>query len=118
MADEKVLLSEHNDGVLTLTLNRPRKLNAMSHEVFGALNAAISAASADRTLRAVIITGAGTTFSAGADLDMVREFSSLDFWRRRPSAQRFATCSPCSIDLSSSRSRSSLQSTAHVSAAA
>jgi enoyl-CoA hydratase/carnithine racemase len=78
MGDEKVLLSEHNDGVLTLTLNRPRKLNAMSHEVFGALNAAISAASADRTLRVVIITGAGTTFSAGADLDMVREFSSLD----------------------------------------
>jgi enoyl-CoA hydratase/carnithine racemase len=78
MTDQNVVLSELKDGVLTLTLNRPKKLNAMSHEVFAALGAAVSAASDDRTVRVVIVTGAGTTFSAGADLDMVREFSSLE----------------------------------------
>jgi enoyl-CoA hydratase len=78
MTDERVVLTELKDGVLTITLNRPRKLNAMSHDVFAALAAAVAAASADRTVRVLIVTGAGTTFSAGADLDMVREFSSLE----------------------------------------
>ena len=74
MADD-ILLSALEDGVLTLTLNRPRKLNAMSHEVFAALDAAVAQASEDRGVRVVVVTGAGSVFSAGADLDMVKEFS-------------------------------------------
>src|SRR5919197_605484 len=77
MTDERVLLSALDDGVLTLTLNRPRKLNAMSHEVFAALDAAVAGASDDRAVRVVVITGAGTVFCAGADLSMVQEFSDL-----------------------------------------
>ena len=75
MADDRVLLSALEAGVLTLTLNRPRKLNAMSHEVFAALDAAVAQASEDRGVRVVVVTGAGSVFSAGADLDMVKEFS-------------------------------------------
>jgi enoyl-CoA hydratase/carnithine racemase len=77
MRDERVLLSALDDGVLTLTLNRPRKLNAMSHEVFAALDAAVVGASDDGAVRVVVITGAGTVFCAGADLSMVQEFSEL-----------------------------------------
>jgi enoyl-CoA hydratase len=78
MTDDKVLLRALEDGVLTLTLNRPRKLNAMSHEVFAALDAAVADASDDRSVRVVVITGSGTVFCAGADLDLVKEFSDAE----------------------------------------
>lgn len=78
MAETDVLLQACRDGILTLTLNRPEKLNAMSHEVFGALDAAVTAARADRSVRVVVITGAGKTFSAGADISMVKEFSDRE----------------------------------------
>jgi len=78
MTDDKVLLRALEDGVLTLTLNRPRKLNAMSHEVFAALDAAVADASDDRSVRVVVITGSGTVFCAGADLDLAKEFSDAE----------------------------------------
>jgi enoyl-CoA hydratase/carnithine racemase len=74
MTETNVLLETVSDGVLTLTLNRPRKLNAMSPEVFAALAAAIAVARDDRSIRVVVITGAGRMFSAGADISMVKEF--------------------------------------------
>lgn len=75
MTDGDVLLLARENGVLTLTLNRPRKLNAMSYEVFDALDAAITDAREDRSVRVVVVTGAGSMFSAGADISMVKEFS-------------------------------------------
>jgi enoyl-CoA hydratase len=74
MTEANVLLTSKDDGVFTLTLNRPRKLNAMSYEVFDALEAAIGEAGSDRGVRVVVITGAGAVFSAGADISMVKEF--------------------------------------------
>ncbi|MBI4637017.1 MAG: enoyl-CoA hydratase/isomerase family protein [Candidatus Rokubacteria bacterium] len=73
-----VLLRRQAGGVLTLTLNRPKKLNAMSYEVFEALDAAVGDARGDRAVRVVVVTGAGPFFSAGADISMVREFSDPD----------------------------------------
>jgi enoyl-CoA hydratase/carnithine racemase len=55
-------------GVLLLTLNRPEKLNALSRELLGLVAAALDAAAADRETGAVILTGAGRAFSAGADV--------------------------------------------------
>src|SRR3989442_7994925 len=78
MTETDVLLRRMHDGVLTLTLNRPRKLNAMSHEVFAALDAAVTAAREDRDVRVVVITGAGKAFSAGADIGMVKEFGDRE----------------------------------------
>jgi enoyl-CoA hydratase/carnithine racemase len=74
MIETDVLLRSDKDGVMTLTLNRPRKLNAMSHQVFDALDAAVTAARDDRGVRVVVVTGAGRFFSAGADISMVKEF--------------------------------------------
>ena len=60
------------DAIALITLARPEKRNAMDDETTGALLAAVRSLRADGTVRAVVITGAGTAFSAGGDLDTIR----------------------------------------------
>ena len=55
-------------GVATLTLNRPEARNAMSPEMMGALREAVPRLAADRTVRAVVLTGEGGAFCAGGDV--------------------------------------------------
>ncbi len=62
------LLREERGPVTLLTLNRPAKLNALSGELIEALAAALDDLELDPTVRAVVITGAGRAFSAGADI--------------------------------------------------
>ena len=59
---------EVDDGVCTITLHRPDKLNAVTRPMLGELVAAFDRADADDAVRAVIVTGAGRAFCAGADL--------------------------------------------------
>ena len=68
MASEKTLLVETKDGVATLTLNRPDKLNAFNREVSAELVAALASIAKDDGVRAIILTGAGRAFCAGQDL--------------------------------------------------
>ncbi|MFG6081929.1 2-(1,2-epoxy-1,2-dihydrophenyl)acetyl-CoA isomerase PaaG [Paracoccus litorisediminis] len=56
------------DGVLTLTLNRPEKLNSFNEDMHLALRAGIERAHADPEVRAVLLTGSGRGFCAGQDL--------------------------------------------------
>ena len=56
------------DGVLTITLNRPDRLNAFTGQMRDDLIAAFDASDADDDVRAVVVTGAGRGFCAGADL--------------------------------------------------
>jgi enoyl-CoA hydratase/carnithine racemase len=56
------------DGVLTITLNRPEKLNAYNRDMQAELIDAIDRADADDDVRAIIFTGAGRAYCAGADL--------------------------------------------------
>jgi enoyl-CoA hydratase/carnithine racemase len=56
------------DGILTVTLNRPEKLNAFTGRMMYELIDAFDRADADDAVRAVIVTGAGRAFCAGADL--------------------------------------------------
>lgn len=67
----KLLISDHA-GVRTLTLNRPEKRNALDTALVEALLAALAAADSDETVGAIVITGAGTLFSSGADLGEFR----------------------------------------------
>jgi enoyl-CoA hydratase/carnithine racemase len=68
------------DGVLTITLNRPDRLNAFTETMMNELIAAFDASDADDDVRAVIVTGAGRGFCAGADL--ARGGETFD-WRER-----------------------------------
>ena len=54
--------------VLTLTINRPERKNALTQAMYGALADAINAANDDKAIRAIIITGEGDMFTAGNDL--------------------------------------------------
>jgi enoyl-CoA hydratase len=67
MADELVLY-EVSDGVATVTLNDPEKRNRLSQEMLTQLVAAIKRARDDEAAKAVVLTGAGKAFCAGADL--------------------------------------------------
>lgn len=62
------LLTSREGGVLTLTLNRPRRLNSLTGELLDRLTAGLHAAGDDDAIRVVVLTGAGRAFSAGADL--------------------------------------------------
>src|SRR5690606_32788226 len=64
----ETILYEVADGVLTVTLNRPDRLNAFTSAMRRELIDAFDRADADDAVRAVIVTGAGRAFCAGADL--------------------------------------------------
>jgi 2-(1,2-epoxy-1,2-dihydrophenyl)acetyl-CoA isomerase len=62
------VLATLDSGVLTLTLNRPERLNAMNNPLIEAMNRELARARDDDEVRAVLLTGAGRGFCAGADL--------------------------------------------------
>lgn len=64
-----LLVETTPQGVRTITLNRPEKLNAINHRLSNELPAAIEQASHDDSVRLLVITGAGRGFCAGLDLD-------------------------------------------------
>src|SRR5205814_4990251 len=68
MHDYDEIRYEIDGGVLTITLNRPDKLNAFTFQMMSELLDAFDRADADDDVRVVIVTGAGRGFCAGADL--------------------------------------------------
>jgi enoyl-CoA hydratase/carnithine racemase len=74
------LLYETRNQAAWITLNRPRLLNALSAEMLAGLRRAYEAAGDDRSVRAVVITGAGRGFCAGADIH-VMDNASLESFR-------------------------------------
>jgi 2-(1,2-epoxy-1,2-dihydrophenyl)acetyl-CoA isomerase len=68
MTQSDTVLSSLDGGVLTVTLNRPEKLNSFNEEMHMALRAQVQRAHDDNTVRAVLLTGAGRGFCAGQDL--------------------------------------------------
>ena len=76
MAYEKILLAKDN-GLATITLNAPDRLNAVSRKMIAELKLCWEELAADASVRAVLLTGAGRGFCAGADLaDPDREASA------------------------------------------
>jgi 2-(1,2-epoxy-1,2-dihydrophenyl)acetyl-CoA isomerase len=63
------ILSDVQNGVMTLTLNRPERLNSFNDEMHRQLADALTQAERDETIRCLLITGAGRAFCAGQDLN-------------------------------------------------
>ncbi len=65
---KQIIIYEKDEGVATITLNRPERLNAFTNRMLAEWATALEDARTDREVRAVIVTGAGRGFCAGADL--------------------------------------------------
>ena len=65
---QTIQLSTPQAGIAQITMNRPEALNALSGTVIRELSQAIESLEADRRIRAVVLTGAGKAFVAGADI--------------------------------------------------
>jgi len=70
------------NGIATVTLNRPEKMNALSTDLFEALITAGEAIKVDKSVRVVILHGAGKAFCAGLDMDLMKAVSDTDLNER------------------------------------
>ncbi|MBA3825131.1 MAG: enoyl-CoA hydratase/isomerase family protein, partial [Ktedonobacterales bacterium] len=73
-ATYQFLLTHQEDGVLTLTMNRPEVLNALNATLIGELGDELERAADDATVRCIVLTGAGRAFGSGQDLN---DFTTL-----------------------------------------
>jgi len=85
------LTVETQNGVTTLTLNRPEVHNAFDEGLIEALTEAYSAAGDDASVRAVVLRGNGKSFSAGADLNWMKRMAGFSEAENLADAQRLAT---------------------------
>lgn len=90
MMTESVLQQLDPRGVLTLTLNRSEVHNAFDDRLIAALGAALRQAGDDPAVRAIVITGSGDSFSAGADLNWMRRMASASAEENEQDAARLA----------------------------
>jgi enoyl-CoA hydratase len=86
--DAPIVLQEDLGPVRRLTLNRPRALNALNHELVEGLSAAVRSAGSDPNVSVVILRGAGRAFCAGYDLneDAIEGELNAETWRASLSA--------------------------------
>ncbi len=77
MAFETILF-DVQDGVATITLNRPKKLNAFNDQMIAETTAVFKQASRDKAIRCVVLTGNGRAFSSGQDLTAFTERQGQD----------------------------------------
>src|SRR2546422_9325709 len=79
MNTPKTFLYEQRDGVATITLNRPERLNAITFEVYRELTDFFAQLRDDKEVRVVVITGAGRAFCSGGDVrDIIGELQGRD----------------------------------------
>ena len=75
---EALLLVETNEGVATLTLNRPNQFNALSGALIGDLQSALDRIAGDPAVRVVVLAARGRGFCAGHDLKELRAMASVE----------------------------------------
>ena len=84
---EPYVLRTDDDGVTTLTLNRPGELNALSEGMLAALQAELDAIADDRSVRVVVLAASGRAFCAGHNLKQMRSNYTIEYQK-----ELFATC--------------------------
>ena len=75
---KKAVLFEVNKGVATITLNRPDRYNAVNQDLVDGISDSLKKCEQDDLIRAVVITGAGRGFCAGADLSVFAENATAE----------------------------------------
>jgi enoyl-CoA hydratase/carnithine racemase len=80
-ANEPPLLRHDDDGIVTLTLNRPRQYNALSDALLGEMQSQLDAIAGAPAVRVVVIAGAGPAFCAGHDLKEMRARPDQAYYR-------------------------------------
>lgn len=78
-SEEPVLLRADNNGVTTLTLNRPKQFNALSQALLTTLQTELDLIAQDETIRVVVIAANGKAFCAGHDLKEMRAHTDKAF---------------------------------------
>jgi enoyl-CoA hydratase len=73
-----ILVSTPRDGVLLITLNRPKVLNALRSKLIGEVRAELARAAEDEAVRAVVVTGNERAFAAGADITEMKDKSAVE----------------------------------------
>jgi enoyl-CoA hydratase/carnithine racemase len=81
LANEPPLLRHDDDGIVTLTLNRPRQYNALSDALLGEMQSQLDAIAGAPAVRVVVIAGAGPAFCAGHDLKEMRARPDQAYYR-------------------------------------
>ena len=81
-SNEPILLRQVDDGVATVTLNRPQARNALSMALMGELLTAFTALAEDKDVKVVILAGAGPGFCAGHDLKELRSQPKREIYAR------------------------------------
>ena len=76
MIEEMLTVETDERGIATVTMNRPEKHNAFNEALVGDLNDAFGRLARNPFVRVVVLTGAGKSFSAGADLNWMQEMAS------------------------------------------
>ena len=96
MTTEDVVLYEAAEGIATITLNRPERLNAWTGPMGTAYFDALDRAADDGDVRVIIVTGAGRGFCAGADMDMLQGIGNAGGGGRDPETRphTYATSIP------------------------
>jgi methylglutaconyl-CoA hydratase len=84
------LFVEHRDAVATITLNRPDKRNAITTTMMAELQTALDAIEKNHSVRVVILTGAGTCFCAGMDLEMLAAIAQQSPTENQEDSRRIA----------------------------
>ena len=87
---DTLLSQTDNRGVCTLTLNRPARHNAFDNHLIEQLLARFGEIGQDTSIRVVVLTGAGKSFSSGADLEWMRSMAEHDEVTNRKDAQQLA----------------------------
>jgi enoyl-CoA hydratase/carnithine racemase len=97
---DPILQSEDRGAVRLLTLNQPAKLNALSDAMLAALHGAFDDLMEDRSIRAVVIRGAGKAFCAGHDLKEMTQARQAPDGGRAAFAALFDTCADMMLKIS------------------
>lgn len=88
--DQPLLVTTDKRGVCTLTLNRPERHNAFDDQLITLLLRELEEIESDPSVRVVILTGTGKSFSSGADLEWMRGMAKYDEQTNRADARRVA----------------------------